>query len=131
MSNNSIQDSGDSNDTRIDVEKYFRPSNEPVLNTGDYNALFSNYIQSGDSIIIPRDYVISPGDTILNYFGILREAANPEEGKYIGCGTIGDATIPYPFAYNFLSSEYKKRLSYEQYLDMFKNILHIIMVLLT
>lgn len=55
MSNNSIQDSGDSNDTRIDVEKYFRPSNEPVLNTGDYNALFSNYIQSGDSIIIPRD----------------------------------------------------------------------------
>ena len=66
-----------------------------------------------------------PGDTVLNYFGILREAANPEEGKYIGCGTIGYAMIPYPFAYNFLSPEYKKRLSYEQFVDMFKNILHI------
>ena len=109
----------------IKTSKYFRPSNEPVLNTGDYNAIFSNYSQTGDSIIIPRDYVNIPGDTILNYFGILREAANPEEGKYIGCGTIGYATIPYPFAYDFLSSEYKKRLSYEQYLDMFKNILHI------
>lgn len=125
MNNNSLENSGDSNDTRIDVEKYFRPSNEPVLNTGNYNELFSNYPQKGDFIIIPRDYVNSPENTVLNYFGILREAANPEEGKYIGCGTIGYATIPYPFAYNFLSSEYKKKLSYEQYLDKFKNILHI------
>lgn len=128
--NNSIKkknltNDGDSNGTEIDKEKYYRPSNRSVLNTGDYRTLFSNYFQSKETKAIPNEYVVDPENTILNYFGILRQAANPQEGKYIGCGTIGYATIPYPFAYSFISSEYKKRLSYEQYLDMFQNILHI------
>ncbi len=67
----------------------------------------------------------TPEYSIINYFSILREAANPEKGKFAGCGTLGQAKLPYPVAYDFLSADYQKKLSYEQYLKTFENILHI------
>lgn len=101
----------DSESEEIDVEIYFRPSKLPVLNDR--------------ALTISDDLLITPEDTILNYFSILRDAANVQEGKRAGCGTIGEWTIPYPEAYNFLSSDYQDEMPYEEYLNTFQNILHI------
>lgn len=110
-----------------DIEKYFRPSRLPVLNDRNFTTeLFNNYYgKDGSNINLPEYFFKTPGDTILNYFSVLREAANPIEGKMTGCGTIGYAQLPYSISYNFLSTVYKQLLSYEHYLKMFENILHI------
>jgi hypothetical protein len=112
----------------LDVETYFRPSASPVLNDRNvYSAqhFFEQYFQKKASeIVLPMELLESPEETIINYFSVLRDAAYWEEGKGAGCGTIGQSTTPYPMAYNFLSTSYQKKLSYEQYLDSFKNILH-------
>lgn len=112
----------------LDVETYFRPSASPVLNDRNvYSAqhFFEQYFQKKASeIVLPKELLESPEETIINYFSVLRDAAYWEEGKGAGCGTIGQSTTPYPMAYNFLSTSYQKKLSYEQYLDSFKNILH-------
>lgn len=111
---------------KIDVEKYFRPSKLPVLNDRNLNMGFSNYYgKEHNEIILPENLFETPEDTIVNYFSVLREAANPQEGKWTGCGTLGKAKLPYPMAYNFLSSEYQEKLSYNNYLKTFENILHI------
>lgn len=114
--------------TNEDVETYFRPSNLPVLNDRYiYSAsrFLDQYSQSKISeIVLPKKLVESPEETIINYFSVLRDAANWEEEKNAGCGTIGMSKTPYPVAYHFLSDSYRKMLSYEQYLDSFKNILH-------
>lgn len=58
------------------------------------------------------------------YYGILREAANM--GGYSGgCGTIGDATLPYPYAYELLSNESKKTMSLDQFKASFLGIGHL------
>ncbi|WP_313131082.1 hypothetical protein [Anaerocolumna sp.] len=120
---------GEDTDIRqyTDVEKYFRPSNLPVLNDRNYNmSFFDPYFQKEESEIILQEHLIkSPEDTIINYFSIMREAANVQEGKYAGCGTLGYQTIPYPVAYQFLASSYKENMSYKEYLKTFLNILHI------
>lgn len=111
---------------KIDVEKYFRPSKRPVLNDKDLNIVISNYYGKEPSEInLPDILFKTPEYSIINYFSILREAANPENGKFAGCGTLGQAKRPYPVAYDFLSADYQKKLSYEQYLKTFENILHI------
>jgi hypothetical protein len=111
-----------------DVETYFRPSALPVLNDRYvYSSprFFEQYFQKKASeIVLPKELMESQEETIINYFSVLRDAANWEAGKGAGCGTIGQSTTPYPVAYNFLSTSYQKKLSYEQYLDSFKNILH-------
>jgi len=105
----------------IDAEKYFRPSNLPVIN----NRSFESDLFDGTNDTFPDDLLKTPDDTIINYFSILREAANPQKGKGAGCGSLGNAQAPYPIAYKFLTSEYQKRLSYNRYLKSFENILHI------
>ena len=105
----------------IDAEKYFRPSNLPVIN----NRSFESDLLNGTYDTLPDYLLKTPDDTIINYFSILREAANPKKGKNAGCGTLGYAKSPYPVAYKFLSSEYQRRLNYKQYLKSFENILHI------
>lgn len=110
-----------------DVETYFRPSDLPVLNDRDIFSAASfldQYLQSGSDILLPEELTASPEETIVNYFSVLREAANVEEGKNAGCGTIGLSKTPYEVAYNFLSAEYREKFSYEQYLASFQNILH-------
>jgi hypothetical protein len=126
-----VQTSDVDNNTEIsqkeDVEKYFRPSKLPVLNDRLLNMSFSDnyYNKELSEIELPKSLLKTPEDTIINYFSTLREAANPEKGKKTGCGTLGNAKTPYPTAYKFLSTSYQEKLSYEQYLDTFKNILHI------
>ena len=109
-----------------DLETYFRPSSLPVLNTRyDWNFIDDYYDKKPSEIKLPTELFKTPEDTIINYFSILREAANLEKGKSAGCGTLGNAGIPYPIAYNFLDDTYKDRLSYKQYQKTFENILHI------
>ncbi|MDF2586896.1 MAG: hypothetical protein K0S41_737 [Anaerocolumna sp.] len=110
-----------------DVETYFRPSKLPVLNNREYDHDFFRGYFSEDhkEASLPSSFLKSPEDVILNYFSILREAANPVKDKYAGCGTLGEAWLPYPKAYQFLSSDLKKSMTYEQFLDTFQNILHI------
>lgn len=111
----------------VDVEKYFRPSKLPVLNDRPLSmSLSDNYFNKKLSeITLPPELTKTPEDTIINYFSTLRQAANPENGKQTGCGTLGYAKVPYPTAYQYLSTSYQENLSYEQYLDTFINILHI------
>lgn len=112
---------------RDNVEKYFRPSCLPVLNNRFTTSSFFHpyYNKKPDEIVLPPSLMDSPENTILNYFSILREAANLPKGKIGGCGTIGMAQIPYPVAYNFLTKDYQKRLPYPAYLKSFTNIAHI------
>lgn len=111
---------------KIDLEEYFRPSKLPIINDRNFNEELDTYYGKEYSEIKLPDYLFHTAeDTIINYFSLLREAANPQKGKRAGCGTIGEATLPYPVAYHFLSSEYQKHLTYNQYLETFRNILHI------
>ena len=110
-------------DNEVDSEKYFRPSKLPILNNRPFD--FNNtYNKNIEEIKLPDKMLKTPEDTIINYFSILREAANPTDKEYAGCGTLGEAKIPYPVAYNFLDKSYQDRLPYKKYLKSFENILH-------
>ncbi len=110
----------------VDTETYFRPSKLPALNTRfDWNFFETYMFDNASEIKLPSWLFSTPEETILNYFSILREAANPVEGKGAGCGTLGNGRAPYPIAYNFLTKAYQEQLTYEQYLRKFENILHI------
>ena len=104
-------------------QNYFRPSCLRGLNlrfsTWDFFAPF--YEKTHDQIKVPPQLTITPEETVLNYFSILREAENIY-GR--GCGTIGQAKLPFPIAYNFLSQEYQKTLSYKEYVHLFSGIGH-------
>lgn len=63
----------------------------------------------------------NPEDLILAYYGILRDASNML-GYWGGCGTIGMAELPYPYAYELLTKEKQKTLSPDQFADSFKGI---------
>lgn len=105
-------------------EQYFRPSPLPALNIRnfDYN-FFDKYSNENYKKIVLPDYLfISPGDAILNYFSILREASNISVG---GCGSIGSSKSPYPISYNFFTSEYKNNVDYKTYLNLFTDVGHI------
>lgn len=97
--------------------RYNRPSFNPVL-TSDYN--FRKIID--DKSILNN--IKTPDDLIYNFYGILKEASNMM-GYTGGCGTIGNAKTPYSYAYDFLSNNYKKRLTLNQFEDSFKGIGHI------
>lgn len=102
--------------------KYFRPSCLNALNLRfgwEFYSLFSE--KPYNQIKLPSELTRIPEDTILNYFSVLREAEN------IGgrsCGTVGQARTPFPIAYNFLSSEYQNKLSYDEYFNSFAGIGH-------
>lgn len=106
-------------------QKYFRPSCLEVFNTRNLNDLIFE-IHSNDpaAVLVPETLFNTPINTIINYYSVLREATTIPEGG-AGCGTIGMQALPYPIAYNFLSKNYQKQLSYEQYLKSFRNTSHI------
>lgn len=110
-----------------DIEKYFRPSKLSSINDRFFDFSFFDkfYNKKPSEITLINSLLKTPQDTIINYFSVLRHAANPIEGKGAGCGTLGNAQIPYPVAYNFLSSKYRDKLKYIDYLKSFENILHI------
>jgi hypothetical protein len=108
-----------------DVETYFRPSAMPVLNNRHTWRFFDNYYgKDADEITLSDELISTPEDTILNYFSVLREAANAVNGKGAGCGSVGYGNTAYPVAYNFLTDSYQDKMSYKQYLKTFENILH-------
>lgn len=107
------------------LEQFFRPSNMPILNGKIENSIYDMYGKNYSEINIPKEILKTPQDTIINYFIVLRDAANPNDETQTGCGTLGDAKGPYPVAYNFLSNSYKKQISYNEYLKSFENKLHI------
>lgn len=108
-----------------DYDRFFRPSKLPILNTNtisfDYNK------DNPEDINIPKELLKTPEDTIINYFSTLMEAANPTSTSepYTGCGTLGEAKEPYPYAYNYFTKSYKEKHSYKNYLKSFEDILHI------
>lgn len=115
----------DSREVYYDLERFFRPSDMSILNDENLNILKEFYNTNPYKMDLPSKPFRSGKDTVVNYFNVLREAANPTEDNKTGCGSLGDTKAPYPVAYNFLSKSYQKKLSYDKFLDSFKNILHI------
>lgn len=112
-----------------ELEKYFRPSKLPILNNRALSPEKPIYFPPGDTADttkakISGEYLKSPEDSIIYYFSILREAANLVPGKSGGCGSVGSGMNPFPIAYNFLTPEYQKRMSFNQYLKSFEGIGH-------
>lgn len=110
-----------------DEEKYFRPSSLPIMNNKEAvsKVIDDYYDKNYSKITIPSELLTTPEDTILNYFSLLREAANPVEDKNIGCGSLGTTKQPYKIAYNFFTDEYKEKTSFKNYEKSFENISHI------
>ncbi len=104
-------------------QQYFRPSCLPALNlrfdTSEFYSLFTE--KTHDQIKLPSELTITPEETLLNYFSVLREAENLG-GR--SCGTVGQARTPFPIAYNFLSEEYQRKLTYEDYFHSFAGVGH-------
>ena len=124
-------DKVDNNEEYYSLERYFRPSNMPILNDRIESSLYNIYGDKAYDIKLPKKFLSTPEETIINYFSVLREAANPTNDTNTGCGTLGYAKGPYPVTYNFLSSSYKDKYSYEDYLKSFENKLHINLVKLS
>lgn len=113
----------DNTDFSLDYERFFRPSKLPILNNRNNNFTYDLDKKTKD-IELPIELFKTPEDTIINYYSTLREAANPSSNSNTGCGTLGEAKIPYPYAYNFFTKSYKEKNTYKQYLKSFENILH-------
>ncbi|WLR43427.1 hypothetical protein LC087_04435 [Bacillus carboniphilus] len=114
-----------SKEYRIDVlninQKLFRPSCFPALNNHQFTSDFFHFYDEGKTNRLMR----SAENSLLNYYSILREAAFFSKGVFGGCGTIGNSTLPYPIAYQFLTKDYQKRVTYDDFLLSFLNIGHI------
>ncbi|PJI09776.1 MULTISPECIES: hypothetical protein [Clostridium] len=114
--------------TNLDIlkfnERYFRPSKLVAINVKDFSYEFLDKYWKEDynKITLPNYLFISPKETVINYFSILREASSISKG---GCGSIGNGVEPYPISYSFLTEDFKKRLDYKSYSEMFKEIGHI------
>ncbi|MCF6137698.1 hypothetical protein [Pseudalkalibacillus berkeleyi] len=107
-------------------QKFFRPSCNQALNVRFNYSFFDPYYKKEPTeIVLPQYLMATPDDAIINYFSVLREAAQFSGEKSGGCGTIGEATVPYPIAYNFHTKNYKKRIDFKTYYDSFQNIGHI------
>lgn len=112
-------------DYSIQYDRFFRPSKLPILNT---NTISYDYTKDNPKDInISKELLKTPNDTIINYFSTLMEAANPisQSKSYTGCGTLGEAKAPYPYAYNYFAKSYKEKNTYKKYLKSFEDILHI------
>ncbi len=97
------------------VKRFLRSSNQP--------ALIPRYGFKYNGEGIPKVFN-NPRDVVEAYFNILSEAANME-GYTAGCGSIGEGTQPYPYAYEMLSADTKKTMTYNQFLNSFRGIGHI------
>lgn len=107
-------------------QKFFRPSCYPTLNNRFQYSFFKPFENKNPSeIVIPKSLMATPEDLIINYFSILREAANFSGDMSGGCGTVGFASIPYPIAFQFFTKDYQKEIDFKTYYESFENIGHI------
>ena len=74
---------------------------------------------------LPSKPFRSGKDTVMNYYSVIREAAYPTDDVEVGCWSIGIEEGPYPVAYNFLTDDYKKEMSYTDFKDSFKDVLNV------
>lgn len=110
----------------INVEQFFRPSCRAILNRRLIDSQFFDpyYEKRYDEITLPPSLLDTPESVILNYYSILREAANLTTRFSGGCGTVGWARLPFPIAYNFLTKGYQRKMPYSSYLSSFEGIGH-------
>lgn len=108
-------------------ERFFRPSNQPILNTYELNSIINDYEDNSKSnkFTLKKELFLNPKEMILSYYSILREAYTLEKGFNAGCGSLGYGSTPYLITYQFLDKSYQKKISYKQYHKSFQNILHI------
>lgn len=104
-------------------EIYFRPSQIKALNTEfmDLDSLTQTFKDG----IVPTKLLDTPQNSLINYFSVLQQASNMTDNKTGGCGTVGFGKIPYPIAYDFLSENNKKSMTYLEYINSFEGIGHI------
>ena len=86
----------DNEDDVYSLERFFRPSNMSILNTKRNLISIDDYGKNPSGIKLNKELLKTPKDTIINYFSILREAANPMDNTQTGCGSLGDTKGPYP-----------------------------------
>lgn len=111
----------DSSSKGIDFSRFQRPSSQSALND---KYTFAQFDRSRNSKPLCLEDFQTPEDVILAYFGILREAANMD-GYSGGCGTIGWAKLPYPYAYELLSDSRQNSMTLKQFAESFKGIGHL------
>lgn len=71
----------------------------------------------------PTDTFKYPQDVVRAYFDYLTNAENMGE-YHAGCGSIGEAKIPFPHAYRLLSDGYRQQWTYEKFLKSFEGVGH-------
>lgn len=108
-------------------ERFQRPSKQPAVND---KYTFQNFEKHNAVPPLGQKCFQTPEDLILGYYGILKNAANMQ-GFSGGCGTIGDAMEPYPYAYELLTQETRSKMSLRQYVDSFRGIGHISLLTFT
>ena len=97
-------------------EKYQRPSGQPELSNP---FTLQTFINSENTITFQ-----DPEDVIYAYYGILKEASDMY-GYSGGCGTVGEADIPYPYAYRLFTSKARQEMSLQEFKDSFRGTGHI------
>ncbi|QHI72015.1 hypothetical protein [Aminipila terrae] len=121
---------GLNNDDSYELEERFqRPSKLPAIKLKYTFAPKDEdkvppYIAEG----FPAIYQ-SPEDLIEAYYAILKSAANMK-GYTGGCGTILWMDIPYPYAYQLFSHEFKEKVSLKEFKNSFRgtgtiNLVHL------
>ena len=76
----------DNEDDVYSLERFFRPSNMSILNTKRNLISIDDYGKNPSDIKLNKELLKTPKDTIINYFSVLREAANPMDNTQTGCG---------------------------------------------
>lgn len=102
--------------TDISDERFRRPSRQPELQN-PYT--FKKFEKDIPGFPLINDKFDSPEKAAKAFFGILRDAANMSDYKG-GCGTIGNAMGPYPYAYELLTEKAQKSMSLKQFTDSFE-----------
>ena len=105
----------------LDPERFQRPSSQPALQN-PYS--FSDFEEGRGNQVVDPNQLQTSEDAILAYYGILQEASNMD-GYSGGCGTVGNAILPYPYAYQLLSNDVKKKMSLKQFETSFLGIGHL------
>lgn len=100
-------------------ERFHRPSKQKAL---PLKYSFSEFENQGLEEFSKRKFE-SGRDVIEAFYAALKNAANME-GYSGGCGTVGNATNPYPFAYELLTQQARQKTTLKQFTDSFKGVGH-------
>jgi len=102
----------------MDKERFQRPSKQPAFKL-KYDFDIKDLQDAGK---VPR--FSTAENAVHAYYAILKEAENMN-GYHGGCGTIGMAKTPYPFAYELLAPQTRQMMSLEEFVKSFSGIGHI------